>query len=1621
MNRYRKITFYKRLLTSFVCTSIIVNLFPGALANTPSLDTLNSNWENTISLSLNNWDADTAFTTVTGEMTKYSQGVMSELESTSDPDIGKIMSDYGMFCVYLNWVCSNIYFDEDGQTVSGGNGAEGINHAVYTIFGLPAQEDGTTPSDTVKAKELIDSWGAIADKLRESNLLPTSNDIENKTIDSSPILNAAQISSSSLAGMGDIADLEQAEAQVRNILRYYCDANILMIIYQDCKDQIGTQMDLESLSTAIDDYYEFDPGDSLDDEDLQDLVKEYKEELIPYLNVYKDICVGYTNLSSNCLEPMEYDSFGDLTTFRKKPTDITESVSNVTKSIYAYLFDDSGSSSEQTSNEIQNIDATGGILDLLSTNCKVQNGEVIVTGDGGAEAELTEIGYTILAAGCTYDPFISIAGNDAYMETINSFVRNESDKEAVKKILQTALNTKKPLYVTDGSRSSWTTSADLEEIPVADYRHAFLADVLQIKEETTRAYAVIKGQMGVSDIDSDSWEYVNSSTTENKSITTGSGDAQVTDSNASGHTVAGSSNTLVLENKTVGGETLTASSDQMTMPIMITSGRAETATPWNLMSSGFAASVGGLTSMILHNAAADAKDNTHIANADKELLFVNGLGDIVLLDGTVILPAIANPLLYNYGDDYSGATDEEYMNTFRSSTEDYKAYYPYTAAFMNHYPVAHIAEDESLSITADSDVDKFVLLVEDSRLYSKRIKSIGENNSATLTQTGGVLSAPIYGCSFRIFSDPEESYSVLNIGLGSQGIEWYDYLLGFIPKYSAWGRGNSLMITKGSALNADGISFFPLVYDNPDTLDGFKSVSGPLTTSALRFISISDQSTGLPSSKGTFRVHHYLVYMVAEGLMGTQYADTMVKNMQVSYEDLVADQGNRFLNFLVQITDSAIGTLGVIDGVLAIKGPYENEFFNAIVSFVQQFYLLFAVALLVIVAAKFVKGHYNFIYVVFIGVLCIAGFEVYANWMPVFVPKVYTFAVNDAIENVTWSTVAYKAESYSEAYKDSNKKDPISGALKPYTATVTLYTLTNAEMEQVAERIGVDISEIRKGKAIYLDGTAGIFIQGNQMKLSVDKLLVNNTMRGLYQSQWETVGSSIMENDSFIEPVETITNDNPYTIQLTNPYTSLESYYMPYNQFERAFMTNLNTFASIFRIQRNTYSYNDGEFYKDAFLVSTFVRSGIFTDPGNDETLKENIVKDSITGSMTATEDEIIQLCNDYFYPQEDWLNLRSVFENPSPDMRSSLWGHRLLEKGWYKVDPDSVSDEWIMTAKGEEEITDLILYINNQTKKFVIEELEEIKFCSDENAIKIISLYATTCFTGRLSEIGNWLYPNYLNAEDIELQDVLYGAMTTVRDKNFAYDGTVTNTVALNLGIFGVLFVLLITVLSAVFIFVITYLIPILYALFGAVFIFKLINNSEGVGLVKGYIKITITTAVLYLVYSLGLQLVRFGGYNWYGYLGCLLVTALCVYFLFWTCLSVVQDIGELGNNTLSQNLLKGLNAITRGAVSKFQAKVLHVQNGINHRTTNYANTYGRSYNIDDTDYIYGRRTPRDHRYNEYGRQYYDEDSYYNSSLSRGIDRFSRSLRRGRNTTDETEHRGQGITYRRNDNGHSA
>lgn len=1530
----------------------------------------------------------------------------NEMQRGSGADKQKVVSLYGDYLAYIIWALSAGYGDESQQT---------------SLF-----DPDPSMTDLVGIQEALDTLNSMYSQITnvENEILATVDNLASGIVsqtDAFTPLPTVGVPLEINTLMGN--QFKEYAVAFNNIILYYIDKSILAI----CTTYEGysgtTSTEYENLVDATNEYFNFTETRVPDNEEEQiaenegrvedteesespaglavsDVYEQLEDKLTPYLKMYTEVSSALKESRTYGVADIKTDDV-NLTGFQRK-IDVDEwlRMSKTSNALWEYYNELKRTSSEtegtdELAVDLADKDLTSGVLPLIS-NAYAIDGK-IVTKDNG-EFELTDLGYIMLAAGCVYDPFVSTAGNEGYIEVLKKFITSESQRNDFSEVIQRALGYKKPIFVTSVQGTDWADGDEIVAPPVADYRIATLSDMLMSQYDSMNVFSVVAGSMEPSEVDASTWEYVNGIVAENTDTHVEVAEENTetdtttveTETDAEGDTKTTVSTTSSSEdnrNVTVASDTVVGSDAQMTPPVAITTGRTETFSPFNQANPSLVSRIGSLTSVIVHNAAQDAKTNDKLADAETEILFMNGLGDIVLSDNTIVLPAIANPIIYNYGEDPDAiwiVSDFVEGEVFYPTS----GYYVYNAALMNHYPVLGLTNTNAYMIEASngnhdkaltgstSEKEKYVFLGSVTETCQARTIYSIKDSKVDVSYTGGLDMPSMAIYSFNVTDDIEKVQQMFTLKYARQGTSWFNSV-----------ERPFIVRTGGTASNS--MAFFPLSQPDSATIDDFATMGSYIATSATRYISEKTDGDGERVSRGTIDIERYLTAMAGQGLMGTQYSSMIVKNYQVSYEEIVADTGNRLLQLFKSFADFAIRNIGRIDGVLSIKSAYDNSFFNLIMRFIQKFYLVIAVMLLVVVAVRFLKGSYSLLYVAAIGCIVISGFEVYANWMPTLMPSLYNFAVNDLVEGTVWNTVINQAEDYEETYADASRVDSATGELKPYTSTITLYKLTSAEMEELAGRYNIDEDKLIEGTSVTLDASAGIFVKGNEIRMSVDKLFANNTIRGLYSSQWADLESNEARDKNYVEPVSAFGNTNPYSVQLTSPYTSMESYYMPYPFFERAFMQNLNNFCSIFMLERHNYTY--GDISKDAFIVANFIGSGIFVAPGRDDILEMNI--QDFTEDTGFAKQDLIDLCNTTFYPQEDWLNLRTVFKAPTESMKDSLWMQMLKRQGYY-------DSNWELN---EEKLTDLILYINNQTKKFIMDNYEMFSFCSDENAIKIITLYATTAFTHRVSEVGYWLYPNYINTGDIELQDVLYGCMTTMEDRNHASDGDIVNILAVRHGLFGVILITLIALFSVVLVFILGYLVPILYACLGVILIYKLINAEGSIGVVKGYCKTTLVTILLYFIYALGLQLVRVSNYNWFGYLGCVLVTLLCLYIMFFVLLSIVTDFSELGNNTLANNLIRAFDNLTRGALSSLRTRSLQVSNSMMNNVHGFRNVmeYRRGSSIDTSNWVSARRggyQPRNDRRGNYSDDY---SNYGRHSRGGGI--FSvgrRAMRRDRGET---------------------
>lgn len=1475
-----------------------------------------------------------AISWITSELSKYSQACYDEISKGTSASPAELIRTFAIYLAYMNWVTSCMWLELNTSEA-------------YTVF------EGETEMYTI-GERYVDTAEDLRNRLCNNVDLPTN--IKN-------VLGSSLPSSVSTVREDELAAQEAYYTMFWNLIDEYCDTSIQKILANSVGS--STYADQSTAETELNRLF----GTTLADEiasgneanaDFQKLLQQCRQDIMPYLQVYSLCYAKVSELSSVSLSLWNDKDTGKVFACYTNKTRLDPNsalVSPHLRAAYMYMYSDN-SSVEPESSGLPDLNIASNIVASI-TNMKVDS-ETFALEFKGTDTvhNLNDFGYYLLAGGAIYEPFVSKAGCEEYIEVIKSFADKDETKEKLELLIRKAITTKKQIFFTSTGTSSnvWKNN---KPSPVAgEYYEAYLSDVLVYNDNTLNVFATFNGKVDLSEVDGNTLAYVQKVSSSSDTPT---------------EATAGQGEESLVPLEVLGVDGVSVSEHQVTPPLMVVCGNSDF---WSSKGDESAiAGIGALTTVLLHNAKVNCRNNEYIQRANREALYLNGFGDIVLADDTIVLPAIANPIYYEY--------TEVGMKT-AGDLEVEKGYYPYTQSFYNPYPVLDTSGN-TLKTSTDSEKNKYffttsMILSETGKtLYARRIGDVGDSNKVDSAYGGKLVVASIDIESWHNSGDPDKPRSNIPLKL-------MEYNTGTF--FDAENNSSSFVFRFAEVSSDDGKykGVLPLQPYDAKLREDYITKASMVVMSALHYISSSTAGLSADTamsrvSSGTFRVQDFICGTLYPASLGSHYTTTVIKNAHIDYDELMDSQYGMFTTMVAEFVNNVLDTLGHIDGVLSMKNGYENSFFMSIVSFIRQYYVIFVACIVLFAAAGFAKGDTAAFYCIFLGVCSLAAFHLYTAWLPTALPAAYNFIVNDVVEDLVWDTVIMQADDYSETYSNEVRVDTASGRLRPYTATVTLYTMTDTEMVNSAVKLGLDKSYFTQGNYLFLDEESGIFIHGNQIKLSVDSLFQRNPIRGLYYNQWE----QFLDDPASTMPIDESIDGNPYVIRLTNSAVSLEAYYTPFCQIERSLLLNLNNFCNIFDLPRNAYSYGDG-FYKDAFVIQTFINSGIFLEPGVDSSIEWNIDTSRDMDPIGARQ-EVVNKVHELMDPQSDWLYLRSIFGEPSQAMRNSLWGRSMQSMGYYNAD-------WTYSEEQARVLSNMVNYVNDQTKIFVIKHQEALSYCSDENAIKIISLFATTAFTHYVSEFGTWLYPNYLNACDIELGDVLYAAMTTMKDKVLsAGTGTVVNTMAVEMGVIGLILVLLITLVSAVFVFIMTYLVPVLYALLGIAILYKLLNKESNMTLISGYVKVTCVTALLYIAYTFALRLITIGGYRWYGYFACLVIMVLCLNLLFSVIMAIVANPLDMANDTLARSLIQSVDKLSRGRFSRLSANIAHLRTG-------NGNFYGG--HLPFTHQSYMRRNPvdmmrrsplgrgsrsnygYDNHWSNYGRNNSIENSWSNGQRSR-------------------------------------
>lgn len=896
-----------------------------------------------------------------------------------------------------------------------------------------------------------------------------------------------------------------------------------------------------------------------------------------------------------------------------------------------------------------------------------------------------------------------------------------------------------------------------------------------------------------------------------------------------------------------GGETVKSSSEDEKGASIVAddsiSTEKYTRTLFEMGSSPGTASIG---LMLFKNTYNDLRNTIFLEQNKTALLYVNVFGDIVLSDNTVVIPGASNPLMY--------------------SPEG--AYNPYTVSFMNSYP--RVAQDaDSIRVQSKNDFNKYMLFVSNSLLkqWGSLFRYVFDGSNNIIFTDEQVNSIHKFDCENleirKIQSDEKFSRSI-----GKRSISLYPFFYGGPENNYSFARfshtdaisgyqlfditppffGDCVALTFEQVLTNNKVTLFPYHKDenNKESDDSFK-VPKYIAQNMYWYYTHTDSGEMGTSANSNIRSDYLYENFIIEMLQGTEFVSAYEKNVAIDSVILGGDE-NKQLEDVKYIAKSFLDNIGEFNGVLGIASPDSEPLFGSVLQFLRRYIGYLFCFFMVIFIFRYMKRG-DLLYIVVMTLLSGIFLYTFIFIIPYYLPACYNTFGSMFTESLVSDTLLYKAEKYSAVY---GKKEDLESEndYDIQTVSMTLYKMSEEQLNLFSEEYDIPYETFRYGGRVIIDPNIGLFLQGNSLKINTDMLLSSNPITGGY-----------LEGEY----------GNYYHLTAEKKTSSVLDYYCPFYLLEDGFVDTLNSLLKVYNIPRTTVDYMDG-LVKDSYVVFNYTNSIPF------------LYGDGFGEGIDTTPIEYKKL-EDTFPNPNDFLNMSEWVNDPPPKVYGTLWYQTMVDNGFY--DP----------IYGAERRQNLIHNVNNQTKKYLIENQPLIGLVSDENIIKITSLQAMFFFNAHISDIGNWVYPVAFNQEELRLNDVFVTALTANNDRFVKHNFDLVEYTTNSYGILGLVMLIVILFLSLLTVVVIKFSFPFFYLALVFLIVYRFLTDQPIGVLMKGYLKITFVVVCIYTTFIVMIAWIPKVVSGMTMLAALMLLCVILSYLLFVTILGFLKDAVNMGN----------------------------------------------------------------------------------------------------------------------------
>ena len=856
--------------------------------------------------------------------------------------------------------------------------------------------------------------------------------------------------------------------------------------------------------------------------------------------------------------------------------------------------------------------------------------------------------------------------------------------------------------------------------------------------------------------------------------------------------------------------------------------------PLYMYGSRYARAVDNTTTMIMQNILKSTVDLDAIKSQSTRYLYVNAFGDIVTDDNLVVFPGTANPMF----------------------TKESSLYNPYTAAFMNSYPGV-ISKSVQFQVSSEKDVGKYVFMAD--------------------TKTSDLSKAPCEGFLITTKSSVKESSTLMALSLDNKfyaNDTDFSEIIGLerlvFGAHSKWIESPLYdYSTVLQTLNAtvDSRALFPYISGE----DTEYKVASAIVYNAYQKLSYNTE-TSTEGNTGSLNDNYMLHTLVISSLSGNNNTQGYVKDQELDYDNYVNNSDSRVESSIKSWSNSIAKSLTDVDGIIGLKTSYEDPILGRMYTTVRNNVMLFVVILVLILLIAFMKLKRDLLETILLLGASVACFLAFVFIIPVYMPMFYNMIVNNMDENLTYEVLATKAEQFDASDGKIVQIDS-DGQYVMNTSSLTLYKVGLGGLDGFFDSLGVEADNLTGGKSVIIDQDAGVFAEGDSIKVNTDLLFANLPITGEYK---DLDGTTV------------------YQITANKTVSSNIDYYVPYYQLVDAFVVKLNDLAKIYKIPRRTTVYADGK-SKNNYLLYSYINSAPFLTPGHYDAVEQaETVNIDAYSEYLAESSALAEELKASFGTNVDWLGCSSFLWELSETSKKTLWAQSLQKNGYYDAN-------WVPV---EDKMNDLITYVNRQTKDFIFDMDDPIGKLSDSTMIKTVALRALVAFTQRSSEYGTWLYPFSLNYAELTLGDVLLSVFTDDYSKFVSMDMDTVSYVSAQHGWFNLIVFDVVVILMFIVANLIKFLVPIMYLLFGFMTILKLVLRGDVKVTLRGYVKCSLLVFGVFTIFGVSIVVAKGMRGSVVAIYLLLLVNLIILFMLFLVTSSVLLNLTDMGNEQIGVRL---------------------------------------------------------------------------------------------------------------------